>query len=132
MSAFAMILAAGMTVGNGPERVSGDVKLTPLEMSGRWEGTFLFVGIKWKAEIADGNCRKYHQGKIIAVSKWAVVDEGGGRFRLNGNKPCWGIYKASGDRVTICFNEIPNPRPTTFRVTNHQAMYILHRVKPRK
>jgi hypothetical protein len=35
--ALAMILAAGMTVGNGPEKVSGEVK-QKLDLRGEWEG----------------------------------------------------------------------------------------------
>jgi hypothetical protein len=136
ISAFAMILATGMVIGDGPEKETGEMEATTrLDMSGRWEGTFLNAGgIKWKAVIENGTERMYDQGKLVAGHDWKVVDEGGGKLRLNGcpGKPGWGIYKVEGDCVTICFCDMPNPRPTEFRVTKTQALFILHRVKPRK
>jgi hypothetical protein len=131
-----MVLMVAMAVpGNGPEKVSGEVDAPRLDMNGRWEGTFLNVGgIMWKTVIEDGKERDYDRGRIIAANDWKVVDEGEGKLRLYlcPSKPSRGIYKVEGDQVTICFSDMPNPRPTEFRVDKLQAMYILHRVKSRK
>jgi hypothetical protein len=135
-SILAMILAVGMSVpGDVPKEVSEEVEAPRFDARGRWEGTFLFAGgIKWNTEIADGKIRMYENGRIIAIHDWKVVDEGEGKLRLNGNpnKSGWGIYKLEGDRVTIAFCDMPNPRPKEFRVDKNQAMLILHRVKPSK
>jgi hypothetical protein len=99
-SALAIILAAGMAVGNGPEKVSGEREQW-LDLRGEWEGT-LMHGIG--------------QGSIlIREGIWCLnnmTDEGRGELRVGRGESRWlGIYRQDGDRLIICNREARQGRP---------------------
>jgi hypothetical protein len=129
-----LILTPTGVMADGPAKAEAEVAVERLDMRGKWEGKFLFVDIEWKAEITDGKLRMHDKGKPIAAGDWIVSDEGHGKLRIQTcpGKIGRGIYKVEGDRVTICFSDMPDPRPKEYRVTKKQAMYILNRVKPGK
>jgi hypothetical protein len=121
MSAFVMVLAAGMAVGSGPEPVSAEVK-PPLDLRGEWEGTL---------EHFDGQEARLVRGAVNPQ----YVDEGDGKFRLRVRgraSVCLGIYRQEGDRVILCFGRPGEERPTSFQGGHGQEPIILHRVKPDK
>jgi hypothetical protein len=61
------------------------------------------------------------------------MGEGNGRLRFDiEGTHCVGIYRCEGNRLSICFREVPRDRPTAYRATEDQFLFILHRVKPRK
>jgi hypothetical protein len=135
MTALAMILAAGMAVGSGPEKVSGEVE-QGLDLRGEWEGTSpcppksdcVVRFVKNKLNIYDPSTK--------CSIGFTVIDEGGGRLRLplTRVRGLLGIYRYQDhDHLHICFsaNETGH-RPTSFHVGNDRMYLILHRVKPAK
>jgi hypothetical protein len=139
MSALVMILTAAMVIpGNGPEMVSGEVGWgpAPLDLSGEWEGNakggpegYMDSG---NFRLAGGFIR--FQNKPHELSSFEIVQEGEGclSVSLRGSIPYQGIYKWQGNNLLICFPDDPCKRPVTFRASEDQHLYILHRVKPRK
>jgi hypothetical protein len=55
MSAFVMVLAAGMAVGSGSDAVSAEAE-QPLDLRGRWKGAFYFEG-KHSMGLENNVCR---------------------------------------------------------------------------
>ena len=137
-SALAMVLMAGMVVpGNGPKKVSGE--LTPYPFAGTWQGIMQFEGFADKEiGMTDGKltvCPNLGD-QPIAFSGPAIY-QGRGQLRIHmihvlGNGDCLGIHRQDGDRLIICLREPGKERPTSFNTDNHQALIILHRVKPSK
>jgi hypothetical protein len=120
MSTLVVLFAAGMTLGTGPEKVSGEVEQR-LDLSGKWQLTN-FDNHPASSVAMDGNDILRH---------WNAKDEGGGKFRLTiSGSPLLGIYKHNGDRLMICIGR--DEWPTFFRCVNGQNVLILRRVKSRK
>jgi hypothetical protein len=137
MSALAIILAAGMAIGDGPGKASEQVERR-LDLSGEWEG-------EWKGGGIDNDPYRVRLRKGVMVVKgdnWdrpdkikfsKVIDEGNGKVRFTlGIESCVGIYRQQADRLSICFCIATHDRPTSFRPKENQWLFILHRVKPRK
>jgi hypothetical protein len=104
-SALAMVLAAGMTVGSGPEKVSGEIEQR-LDLRGEWEGTYQVIGgPTWHARLGGGFLAVQTE---VARSRLAIrfVDERNGKLRMGwGGRPplTLGTYKQEGDRVVLSF-----------------------------
>jgi hypothetical protein len=137
MSAFVLVLAAGMAVGNGPEAVSAETELE-LDLRGRWEGTIP----SWRVGGPTMQIWVY-KGAILNSffphDVTRVVKEGEGKVRLilSGSdfpdicSSIPGIYEWEGDRLIIC-TSIFGVRPRSFHASmfTGQTLYILHRVQP--
>jgi hypothetical protein len=81
MSALAMVLAAGMAIGDGSEKVSGEVERR-LDLSGEWEG----VGVKgWVGATVrlKGEIVTLGFGWQKAKFRIRFEDDGHGKFRMN-------------------------------------------------
>jgi hypothetical protein len=130
MSIYAMALVAGLTLGDVPAPVSGEV-VEGLDLRGEWEGVWHWpCGTNDPVTLSRGTMTFEETGPM-RVS--AIVDEGGGLCRLAAHD--WkmpGIYRQQPDRVMICFRESKDQRPTAFQRTSEQHLLILHRVKPDK
>jgi hypothetical protein len=141
MSTLVLMLTAAMAVpGNGPEMVSGEVKLTdPLDLSGEWLGVWKVYKTEYEVEQIDGrgawSIRGFPKG-IQAGMRGSfyltpnVTDEGEGRLLLKWLYPSLGIYHQDGDDLIICFRDAREGRPLSFRVGDGDLL-ILHRVKPK-
>jgi hypothetical protein len=128
-SALAMILAAGMAIGTGPEMVSGEV-VRGLDLRGEWEGTIRhsFGGDRPVVLDKDGVLTE-DDGLISLGFFLEVSDEGKGKVQIRlGGSARVGIYKHEGEDVVICFCRVD--RPTEFRAGNGRSLLILRRVKP--
>ena len=138
-SALAMILAAAMAVpGRGLEKVSGETEQR-LDLSGVWVGewkdggahadTPLRVRLRKGVFVVKGD--NWDRPDKIKITK--VIDEGNGNMRFTlGLESCVGIYREEADHLSICFCIVPQDRPTSFRPTEKQYLFILHRVKSGK
>jgi hypothetical protein len=140
MSALAMVLAAGMALGNGPEKVSGEM-VQGLDLRGEWAGDWWLDTDKRYDVTKLGKSlfglRMKSNG--VRTATWLnvpdIVDEGHGRLRGRWD---WrgveihGIYQQDGRRLVICFVEINRSRPTSFLIEDGQCLLILRRVKPAK
>jgi hypothetical protein len=139
MSAFAMVLAAGMAVGSGPEAVSSGVE-QGLDLRGKWEGHLRSAWGKTltaRLEAQGAGCGgtlflKAHGREEEGFRLDRVTDEGGGRLRLEREIALLGIYKWQGDQLVICFRMERAGRPTSFQAGDGKDLLILHRVKPGK
>jgi hypothetical protein len=121
MSALALVLAAGMVLGDGPGRTSGEVE-QGLDLRGRWEGTYI-------AGIGQGGLMS-REG-IFGLDD--LTDEGGGKLSSGrGKNRRLGIYRQDDDNLIFCIREAGKGRPTSFVPSEDQTLYILNRVKPRK
>jgi hypothetical protein len=125
MSVLAMILVAGMAVGDGPERVSGEVE-RGLDLSGEWEGTFREKGKEAaRAWLKRGVL-------IVEVKRRATIpvqfaDDGHGMFRMRmRGKPPWspGDYEMGDGSVVLTFRAGP--------IRDNEIVIALKRVKPAK
>ncbi len=129
MTAFAIVLAAGMAGGNGPEAGTADGKPS-LDLHGWWEGTFQGTG---------GSSRiTSHDGVIwddsLPEDAIRIVPEGEGKFSLfNGGGRLLGICKWEGDKLVICTSAIGH-RPRSFQCSTEklQAIWTLRPVKADK
>jgi hypothetical protein len=136
MSTLVVILAAAMAVpGIGPEAVSGEME-RGLDLSGKWEGTWL--QLDWQVPVERANL---DEGKLVTShGPWhsrfdlTATDEGKGRLRLRLSEwNCLGIYEFHDDGIRICFRSADQGYPSSFQVDKGgQRLLILHRVKPRK
>jgi hypothetical protein len=150
MTAFVMALAAGITVGSGPEAVSGEMAGS-LPTQGWWQG-------KWMTSRGDTRDVKLSGVVTPSPSAFTVflpviglpkpvpctcgywrMDEGRGAVRMKWSidprkelSACLGIYGWAGNRLRICFREENKGRPTSFRGGDGQHLLILYRVKPDK
>jgi hypothetical protein len=125
MSALAMILAAGMAVGSGPENVSGEVE-RGLDLSGEWEGTYQVDISDWNVRYGGGVLTYWHnQIQVRRQIPMRFVDEGHGKVRLalrDGPPITPGIYKMRNDCIIMIFWRGGNK--------DRQITFTLHRVKP--
>jgi hypothetical protein len=125
MSALAMILAAGMVMGGGPEKHSGEIAESQrLDLRGEWEGTFLDGPDSGNARLADGYLELWDESGAIELAQIQFIDEGRGKLRLTKGGdpvPLPGSYKQENDRIIICFREDPKE--------DQQVILILRRVK---
>ena len=133
-SALAMILMAAMAVpGNGPERVSGEVKLTDaLDLRGGWEGDWLDAKNHRMSRVLIRSDRPSWITRGCGPSyPFVYHDDGRGKFQgeLFGEKVL-GIFRQAGNRLTLCYREASKRRPTDFQEDGDQTLLILHRVKP--
>jgi hypothetical protein len=139
MSAFVMVLAAGMAVGSGSDAVSAEAE-QPLDLRGRWKGAFYFEGKhSMDATLENGILWLWYLGAPDGVMKsFRATDEGLGKVRLQINRArdgSWlGIHKREGETVTICYFFPGRGRPASFcpGAEPLQLLLILHRVKPGK
>jgi hypothetical protein len=136
MSTLVLVMAAGMMLGEGPAKVSGEME-QGLELSGEWEGLWhdgksgRCLQLQISGGVMTGDCGDVN---LAPLSVNRVVDEGSGKFHLSWPKKevAFGIYKQDGDCVTLCCSHPGQGRPNDFRVNDHQHVIILYRVKPRK
>jgi uncharacterized protein (TIGR03067 family) len=143
MSAFVMVLAAGMAIGSAPgqEQVFGETE-DRRSLAGEWEGTPVYDGTLFPARLI---LQETFLGVVVHLSyggrnKQSVhgilTEDGSGRFRLDfvlgrkGESPLFGIYTLEGDRLTICMRS--RHRPTSFQARQIQVALALHRFKPGK
>jgi hypothetical protein len=145
MSALLMVLVAGMTVGNNPERISTRSSSSfpflqeDLSLLGEWETKVRFrrgdveevrEGVAYRFTPTDRNGQRVWEegGNII----W--IDEGKGRFRIFDETfnctHCRGIYKWEGASLIVCLRSAREPRPTRFEVDKKTGIIILTRPKP--
>lgn len=135
MSTLAIILAVGMVIGSGPEKVTGEMEEN-LHLQGDWVGeSWGDDGVVWQVKLRDGDLC-FSSGKEVAspLPVAFIVDEGHGRFRVDWPLPgdSLGIYKQEGDHLVMCCRDGHQGRPTSFRLGSGQLLLILNRVKPRK
>src|SRR5690348_5162621 len=105
MSTLVLVMAAGMVLGDGPERVSAEVE-ERLNLEGQWEGLWVDEKIGEYEMIFRGSqspmtliARSYHFSPL-------VIDEGAGKLTFRSGR--WielGIYQQDNDRLIICFNQ---------------------------
>jgi hypothetical protein len=133
---LAMILAAGMAVGNGPEKISGETEQR-LDLRGEWEGFWWedsdSVGL---AEWSEGTIvGRFGHGHFRFLHWGWIKNEGNGRClveRFRGDREVLGIYHQDGDRLVFCIGRTGLGRPTSFTADEDRHLLILHRVKRRK
>jgi hypothetical protein len=136
MSAFVLVLAAGMAIGDGGPRISATVVPPPpvKPFAGVWRGTVYWGGRSCEVEVRDGAV----ENKVPAdVCQWpcklAVDGPGTARQRFNG-ATLLAIYKWEHDRLFVCVSQFPaesgGKRPTSFAVTDETDLYVLRPVPP--
>lgn len=143
MSALAMILTVAMVVpADGLGKVPGEM-VQGLDLSGEWEGVWLFEGASIEVILRDGKlqptsvaCGFCNPNRRIEFP-FNAIDDGRGNLRINsrirGKSRFLGIYRGKkGEEVVIRFREAEKGRPTEFRADKDQYRLILHRVKSRK
>jgi hypothetical protein len=128
MSTLVLMLAM-VVPANGPEKVSAEME-QGLDLRGEWEGVYCYEGYAPSDFWLDG--RSVGPRGEISTSPFELVDEGEGRLRLTWADRYLGIYRQEGDQLMICFRNVEEGRPTSFRTGDGQTLLILHRVKPRK
>lgn len=135
MSAFVLVLAAGVAVGSGPEAVSPEMD-RGLDLRGEWKGVWVDeAGAKWKATAENGTVCGERPEFVKVIRAQDVADEGAGRVQVlypRVEPPALGIYQWRGDCLIICFREARLGRPTAFRGGNGQDLITLRPVKPAK
>lgn len=130
MSALAMILAAGMAVGDVLEERSGEVEEQRLDLRGEWEGTFRnYHGVRSRFRLSNGELVVVNDQmqEVMGVGV-SFVDEGKGKVRWRVDDTVYlGIYQQEGDRIFACFSS--NQRPNSFQLTKKRCLLNLRRVK---
>ena len=139
-STLAMILTAAMAVpGNGPDKLSGEMKSTDsLDLSGEWQGVWKAGKAEYEVHQLGGRgvwsyrrVPKGKQGPAYLIP--SITDEGEGRLKLTWvDDPCLGIYEQDGDCLIICFRDVRKGRATSFHAGDSQHLLILHRIKHHK
>ena len=127
MSALAMVLAAGVVMGDGSGKVSGEIE-RGLNLSGEWEGTYGAKGCEAVQVRLKGGVltveRGNKRGPPIPIQ---FTDEGHGKFRFTlGGRPTWtpGRYTVGEGSVVLTFWAGPK--------RDQQVVFALSRVKPAK
>jgi hypothetical protein len=140
MSTLVLVLAAGTAMGNGPEKVSGEVEQR-LDLSGKWEGVWWFYTDGRLQVSSRDSClvgvRKPGADNWVgsSIDTCNFIDEGHGKLRGTWDltdREIYGIYRQDGERLLLCFSEAPYPWPTSFQVGDGQFAIIIRRVKPGK
>jgi hypothetical protein len=144
MSAFVLLLAAGLTPGNDLEKEPAEVAEC-LPARGAWRGTWT-NGDGIITDVALHRVVTSHPEPAtlfvpvvgspkpvpVTITYW-ITDEGRGNARL-----CWrgqngpGIYTWKGDCLLICFRSKSSVRPTSFYGGDGQNLLILRCFEPRK
>jgi hypothetical protein len=133
MSALAMILAAGMAVGNGPEKVSGEME-ERLNLSGEWEGELYHAcGTSFTVSYQGGTLIATN-GEQVETMHVQFIDEGNGKLRgtEKGKGDALGIYKWERQSLILCIGLSGRPRPSSFQQDDEHSLLILRRVKARQ
>jgi hypothetical protein len=130
---LAMILTAGATIGNGLEKVSGEVKQC-LDLRGRWESAAIdSADGPWMTSFEGGELMGYRKGELEFRWDCQIVDEGAGKFKMTyGSREYLGIYRQESGRLVICYRAAHLGRPTKYKENSKDSLYILHDVKPGK
>jgi len=128
-----------MAVGrDSTERISTAIE-EPLCFVGDWEGNYqspfggkrpenyrvTYINGRWSAHVDAG----------AANEPCEFVDEGNGKCRMVGKFfVLHGIYKREKGQLFLCFGRWNrgNQRPTDFRSSDRQDLYVLHPAKPPK
>ena len=127
MLPFVMLLAAGMTAGNGPQSELGELKTAPLDLRGKWQGI-------WKENPKGDTCPiGYRDGSIYLPAGHfpsEIVDDGEGRLHFTQRWEGYiGIYQQCDSHIIICYCDWQYGRPTAFRIGDgRHRLLILHRV----
>jgi hypothetical protein len=134
---LAVVLAAGLSVGNGPERVSTEV-VECLHLRGVWEGTWQ-IGLRqgkvigtYEIRLEPGSFSVLLPGQVVKEQhRFACIDEEKGRCRLvfDGTGIMLGIYRREVNHWVISVDPSGNGRPATLRAGKGQALLVLRRVK---
>lgn len=133
--AMLMLLVAGMVMGSGPEKASGEMVQT-LDLRGEWEGSWQHAQ-DFKMRAASGSVTSAAArelvaempGGVIVLPINAIADQKNGRLHIAAGKGFLGIYEQNGDRLSICFRPARNGYPISFRGGNGQHLLILRRVQ---
>jgi hypothetical protein len=91
MTALAMVLAAGMVLGDGPEKVSAEME-RGLDLSGEWEGTWQISGGAFKHfSLSDGELGFWD---FSLPSRFHIEDQKGRHLRIRwSGRRYLGIYE---------------------------------------
>ncbi len=139
MSALAMILAAGMTVGSGPEQVSGETEQR-LDVRGKWEGYhfLLFGESSERVQLQGEELKVALPDGLYATHEIEFTDKGRGSVHIilavGGVVTCRfrGVYRYEGDRLIICYGKPGIPENPSIWADIGQHFLVFRRVKPRK
>jgi hypothetical protein len=147
MSAFVMVLAAGMAVGSGPEMVSAETA-AGLPSDGVWQGTWVKPnGEKFRVTLPGvvnpmprvGTAQPLQGDRnrafLLAFPYW-ITDEGAGRLRMwwvgtRDYHALYALYRWDADCLLISFDDHGRP-PASFRAGENNHLVTLRRVKPGK
>jgi hypothetical protein len=137
MTAFVMVLVAGMAVRSGTEGTSPEPE-RPLDMRGEWEGEEWTDGKMCEVRFSNNSMSEGRAGPGLWSRPWKPVDEGAGKARFECYDPDGpavfterGMYRWEGDRLTICYRLHGKGRPSVWG-DKGQYLLILRRVKPAK
>ena len=127
MTTLVLVLTAGLTLADGPAKMPGDVQ-QDLRLDGEWQG-YLYCTPYDPIEIRIGfEGGKFGHGSVI-VLEGKIQDEGEGRFRMSGGLfDLLGIYRHEDHRLTLCYRDAENGRPTSFRTHDAQYLLVLERI----
>jgi hypothetical protein len=125
-----LLLTAGLP-GDNPVHVEGEIDPPgPLELSGRWEGS-------WTREGDTDIGVSFQDGRLTLpmMPAWTVrlvlTDEGRGRCRVRlGDVDMLGIYERTEDRLVLCWRGADSVRPKRFVDEECADVVILRRVRP--
>jgi hypothetical protein len=134
MSAFVLLLAAGLAPGDSPEAAAGEVEQR-LNLRGRWAGAWYGDGGPLKVRMDDGNLTVFTSNGLPCFGgPLRMTDEGVGRCCcvVADRVSLPGIYRQEGDRLLICFRWPRASRPASFWGGDSQVLLILRRVPPKK
>ena len=133
MSALAMILMAGIAVGDGPKKDRGEVEQR-LDLSGEWKGTWVDdAGNVWETEQQKRMLAGHFKGTLMWLQLSEIVDEGKGKFHMDwGAREYVGIYKQKGGVLIMSYRAKRHGYPSSFEGGDGSYLLILHRVKLRK
>jgi hypothetical protein len=138
MSAFVLLLAAGLVPGDAPGAEPARTK-PRLDLRGRWVGPWDNGRTPtMEFEITDGVLTAVDGGFLrgsggMRGPSWEIRDEGGGRccVTCSGEDALLGLYRAEGDAVAFCFLPVKSGRPASFQVKGLSRL-TLRRVLPEK
>jgi hypothetical protein len=133
MSAFVLVLAAGMVVGSGPEKVSAEVEQGLDLTRGKWEGFWLDARGRTRTVVL----RPWRPDRVLVgcgpAYPFACRDEGRGAIRGNFcGEPFVGIFRWDGECLTLCVREVAKGRPAFFQGGDGQHLIRLYRAEPDK
>jgi hypothetical protein len=128
MSAFVVLVAAGMAAGDKLPSASPEVVQT-LDLVGVWEGTCSSPAGKAQASVSRSGVHLKGGGQQVSL-RWVIQDEGRGRLRIRiMDKDFLGMYQRAGDQLVICFRNDKEGWPMSLRSGDDQAILTLRRVR---